>query len=129
MEKYHYAIGRRKRSVATVRLFEGKGESLVNGKPSKVVFNLGMEQKRLGEPLEVTNNQDKFYFTAKAQGGGRSGQIGAIVHALARSLVKADNDFRGELKKAGLLRRDDRKSERKKTGLRKARKSPQYSKR
>ncbi|HEX9804478.1 MAG TPA: 30S ribosomal protein S9 [Candidatus Dojkabacteria bacterium] len=129
MDKYFYAVGRRKESTATIRLFEGKGESTVNGTPVDKKFNLLMERKEVLSPLTVAEIGDKFYFSAKVKGGGKAGQIGAVRHALARSIIKADLNYRAVLKKAGFLTRDDRKVERKKTGLVKARKAPQFSKR
>lgn len=129
MDKYKYAKGRRKNAVATVRLFEGKGESMVNDKPVKELYALPRYQQILDKPFELINKKGQYYFTAKVAGGGVTGQLGAIVHGISRALVEEDADFRSALKKEGLLRRDDRKKERKKTGLRKARKAPQYSKR
>lgn len=128
-QKYNYAVGRRKTSVATVRLFEGKGDSTINGKKIEERFSILAQQKRLLKPFEVTDTVGKFYFTGKANGGGTNGQLDSLVLAISRALVKNDEDLKSVLKKGGLLTRDDRMTERKKPGLRKARKAPQYSKR
>ncbi len=129
MAKYTYTIGRRKQSVATLRLFEGKGDMLINEKPLEEVYPSATDKKKILLPLALTNNIDKFNFTVKTKGGGKKGQRDAIVLALARALVKYDDSLKAALKKESLLTRDDRKKERKKTGLLKARKAPQFSKR
>lgn len=129
VKKYFYAIGRRKSSVVTVRLFEGKGEDLINGKKVKVIYGSPSETKRLYLPFEITETKGKYHFNVKVSGGGKSGQLGAIKLAMARALEKADKNFRKPLKKAKLLTRDSRIKERKKPGLKKARKKEQYSKR
>jgi len=129
MEKYTYTIGRRKRATSTLRLFEGKGESLINDKPTKEVYPSDEDQALLFEPFVFVESEDKYYFTAKVKGGGKKAQLGAIRHAIARALAKQDKEYKTILKKELLLRRDDRKKERKKTGLKKARKAPQFSKR
>ncbi|KKQ36270.1 MAG: 30S ribosomal protein S9 [candidate division WS6 bacterium GW2011_GWA2_37_6] len=129
MAKYTYALGRRKTSVATVRLYEGKGETLINEKALNIAYTKQYDKKVLLEPLVLIEGLDKYYFTAKTSGGGRSGQVQAIRHALSRALAEQGDEFKAILKKAHLLTRDDRMKERKKTGLRKARKAPQYSKR
>ncbi len=127
--KYFYAYGRRKTSVATVRLFSGKGENTVNGKDLKEYYPLEADRKIVEFPLDVTKKTKDFYFTSKVKGGGKKSQRGAISHALSRALVKFDEELKPELKKFSLLTRDDRMVERKKTGLVKARKAPQFSKR
>jgi small subunit ribosomal protein S9 len=129
MEKYTYTKGRRKTSAATIRLFDGKGDNLVNDKPVNKYFEYVGYQQNAVEPLKLVNAFDKYYFTAKVKGGGMKGQAGAVVHALARALAKQDPEYKDILKKALMMRRDDRMVERKKTGLRKARKAPQFSKR
>ena len=129
MDKYTYTKGRRKTSVATIRLFEGSGDSMLNGKPLKEAVADKYDIDFIREPLRIVDAMDKFYFTAKTSGGGVKSQFGAIRHALSRALTKFDSENRGPLKKVGLLRRDDRMVERKKTGLKKARKAPQFSKR
>lgn len=129
MDKYTYTIGRRKTSTATLRLFEGKGESKINEKPLEVVYTDAMDKATILEPLRLVEAIDNYYFTVKVKGGGVKSQAEAIRHALARALAKQQADYKNVLKKALLLRRDDRMTERKKTGLKKARKAPQYSKR
>ncbi len=128
-QKYYYALGRRKEAVATVRLYEGKGKNLINGKDINEVYVSPMSKKVLSIPFEITATEGKFYYTVKTMGGGKIGQLGALKMAIARALVKFDPTLRAKLKPYGLLTRDPRMVERKKTGLRKARKSPQYSKR
>lgn len=128
-KKYKYAVGRRKTSMATVRLFEGAGENMVNEKKASEVFSMLQQQKRFNMPFETTGVSGKYHFTAVVKGGGITGQLDAIVLGVSRALVKEDADFKPLLRKAGLLTRDERATERKKAGLRKARKSPQYSKR
>ena len=127
--KYHYAKGRRKTAVAGVRIFEGKGEILVNNKPFKEYFPLEMDRKIIFEPLKTVEMDDKVYFTLRIVGGGVKGQRDAAVHALARALVKFNEELKPALKAKGFMTRDDRMVERKHTGFVKARKSPQYSKR
>lgn len=128
-EKYFYAYGRRKTSVATVRLFSGSGESKINEIELKQYFPLENDRKIALFPLEVTEKIKDFHFTSKVKGGGKKSQREAISHALARALVVFDEDLKPTLKKLSLMTRDDRMVERKKTGLVKARKAPQYSKR
>lgn len=127
--KYIYTKGRRKTSVSTMRLYPTKGESLINDKKIDEVYPDSTDKARIFEPMKLTETLDTHYFTAKTQGGGTSSQIGAIVHALSRALAKESKEYKTVLKKAGLLTRDDRMVERKKTGLRKARKGRQFSKR
>jgi small subunit ribosomal protein S9 len=127
--KYTYAKGRRKTAVAGARIFEGKGEILVNDKPFKEYFPLEMDRNIIMEPLKTVEMNDKFYFTLRIVGGGVKGQRGAAVHALARALVKFNEELKPALKAKGFMTRDDRMVERKHTGFVKARKSPQYSKR
>ncbi|MFQ5492824.1 MAG: 30S ribosomal protein S9 [Candidatus Dojkabacteria bacterium] len=129
LAKYAYAKGRRKNAVATIRLFSGKGQSSVNDKTFEERYPGKSDQKYILEPFAVLGKAGSFYFTAKTVGGGVRGQAGAIRHALSRALLLVDPTFRGELKKHGFLTRDPRMVERKKTGLRKARKAEQYSKR
>jgi small subunit ribosomal protein S9 len=127
-KKYSYALGRRKSAVVTIRLFEGKGENLMNGKKIEDLCVSLIDQKELYSPLEVVEGRD-YFFTAKAKGGGKSSQLDALKLALARALEKSDNSLRKALKSAGFLSVDDRVKERKKPGLKKARKREQYSKR
>jgi small subunit ribosomal protein S9 len=126
---YFYALGRRKKSTATVRLHEGKGESTINGKPIKKLYPKVNQHQSLEAPFNVTDTEGEYHFTAIAKGGGVTGQLEAVQLGIARALVKADETLKPALKKVSLLTRDDRMVERKKTGLRKARKAPQFSKR
>jgi len=117
LDKYIFAVGRRKESVARVRLFAGKGESLVNDRPAKEYFLAALAQKQLLAPYEATGTLGKFYATVKVEGGGLVGQLGAVVHGLSRALVKADPKFQPALKKGNFLTRDARVKERRKFGL------------
>ncbi len=129
LEKYTYAIGRRKTATATVRLFLGKGVSTVNNKPVNEMFPSKIDQRKIASPFKAIGKETDFYFTAVTNGGGTTGQSGAVRHALSRALAELNPDYRLALKPLGYLTRDPRMVERKKTGLRKARKSEQYSKR
>lgn len=127
---YTYTIGRRKTATATVRLYEGKGESMINGKSLSEVYPSKIEQVQLLAPFATLEKQsDDFYFTAKVTGSGPQSQLQAIRHGIARALAKLDPQDKKALKVAGFITRDPRMVERKKPGLRKARKSEQYSKR
>lgn len=128
-KKYFQAIGRRKESTASVRLFEGKGENMVNGKSALSYFPSQAAQSRFEEPFRVVEMQGKFFSTAKVSGGGKTGQLDAVVLGMARGLVSFDEKLRKPLRDAGLLTRNPREKERKKYFLLKARKRPQYSKR
>jgi small subunit ribosomal protein S9 len=123
------AVGRRKRSVARVLLQPGNGNIIVNGIPLQQRFPRGSHQAAIRLPLQLTNRLASVNVLAKVVGGGVSGQAGAIVHATARALLKADEANKQALREAGLLTRDPREKERKKYGLKKARKRPQYTKR
>lgn len=123
------AVGRRKRSVARVLLQPGNGNIIVNGLPLEQRFPRGSHQAAITLPLRLTNRLGSVNVLAKVLGGGVSGQAGAIVHATARALLKADEANKQALREAGLLTRDPREKERKKYGLKKARKRPQYTKR
>ncbi|MFN8522739.1 MAG: 30S ribosomal protein S9 [Chloroflexota bacterium] len=123
------AVGRRKTSVARVLLQPGVGNVIVNGKPLEERFPRPLHQAAITLPLRVTNLIGSYNVLAKVEGGGVSGQAGAIVHATARALVKADEASKPVLRQAGLLTRDPREKERKKPGLKRARKAPQYTKR
>lgn len=129
MNKYTYTVGRRKTSVASVRLFIGEGESTINDKPLAKLMVSDKDKDAVIAPLKDLDLLKKYYFTAKVSGGGQSSQIGAVIHGLARCLVKEDESLKVSLRKLGFLSRDSRMVERKKIGLRKARKAPQYSKR
>src|SRR4030088_1296998 len=123
------AVGRRKRSVARVLLQPGNGNIIVNGIPMEQRFPRGSHQAAITLPLRLTNRLGSLNVLAKVLGGGVSGQAGAIVHATARALLKADDANKQILREAGLLTRDSREKERKKYGLKRARKAPQYTKR
>lgn len=123
------ATGRRKCSVARVQLRPGRGEIVVNGKPVSEYFGRKILEIMVRRPLVVTETTDKFDVVAKVEGGGPTGQAGAVRHGIARALMEIDPGLRTPLKKAGLLTRDPRMKERRKYGLKKARKAPQYSKR
>jgi small subunit ribosomal protein S9 len=123
------AVGRRKRSIAMVLLQPGAGNVIVNGQPMEERFPRPAHQTAITLPLRMTNTIGAYNVLAKVQGGGTTGQAGAIVHATARALVKADEATKPVLRSAGLLTRDPREKERKKPGLKRARKAPQYTKR
>lgn len=127
--RYYQAVGRRKRATATVRLFEDGGSLLINDKPIEEYFLGGAAKMVYSEPFSVTRTEGKFSATVKVFGGGKSGQLGAVVLGFARALVVFDERHRKPLRGAGLLTRDSREKEPKKYWLRKARKRPQYSKR
>jgi small subunit ribosomal protein S9 len=123
------STGRRKRAVARVNLRTGTGTITVNKRPVAEYFPSETHQMILTEPLRLTNTAEGYDVDCRIDGGGISGQAGALRHAIARALIEVDPELRPELKKAGFLTRDDRKKESKKYGLKKARKAPQYSKR
>jgi small subunit ribosomal protein S9 len=124
-----YGTGRRKKSVARVRLVPGEGKILVNDKDLENYFGLETLKVIVKQPLVLTDTSSKFDVICKVIGGGYTGQAGAIRHGLSRALLKADEELRPVLKKAGFLTRDSRMKERKKPGLKKARRAPQFSKR
>jgi len=129
-DEYKYAVGRRKTSVVTVRLYHKNGKSTLNNKLIENVYNKDYEFVRIYKPFELLGiNKDDFYFTAVAKGGGKYSQLDALVLGLSRALVKLDKSYKKVLKGNGLLTRDPRMVERKKTGLKKARKAEQYTKR
>ena len=121
--------GRRKEAVVRVRLIEGTGNFKLNGRPLEDYFPNPAHRRLVTEPLRVTNTLERYDVLANLDGGGVSGQAGALRHAISRALVDLDVELRSELKKRGFLTRDAREVERKKYGLKKARKAPQYSKR
>lgn len=122
--------GRRKSSIARVRLTDGKGKITINGKDIEEFFGEETLKVIVRQPLTITDTLGKFDVEAKVTGGGFSGQAGAVRHGIARALNEANREeYRDVLKKAGLLTRDSREKERKKYGLKKARKAPQFSKR
>jgi len=126
---YYYGTGRRKTAVARVRLYPGSGPIVVNGKPLDELFTEESLRREILRPLAVTDTLDRFNASIKVDGGGFSGQVGAIRHGIARALVAADESLKPLLRKYGLLTRDPRVKERKKYGLIRARKAKQYTKR
>ena len=130
MAKVQYiGTGRRKTSVARVRLVPGEGKITINKRPIENYFGLETLILIVNQPLVLTGTKDKFDVLVNVNGGGYTGQAGAIRHGISRSLLKADLTLRPELKKAGFLTRDPRMTERKKYGLKKARRASQFSKR
>jgi small subunit ribosomal protein S9 len=128
--RYYQGTGRRKSAVARVRLYPGDDVTIiVNDKPVEEYFSRKRDILHLTEPLEATATQDSFNVTVKVQGGGVSGQAGAVRHGIARALLEVDPNLRPTLRKGGFLTRDPRAKERKKPGLKRARKAPQYTKR
>jgi len=123
------AVGRRKSSTARVRITRGSGQIIVNKQPLERYFGRDTARMIVRQPLEKIDMSDKFDVSVNVSGGGNSGQAGAINHGLSRALVEYDESLRGTMRKAGFLTRDAREVERKKVGLHKARKRPQYSKR
>ena len=126
---YINATGRRKSSVARVRIISGKGKITINKKDIEEYFGLATLKQIVRQPLVLTNTLEKFDVYVTVNGGGLGGQAGAIRHGIARALVKANEEYKGVLRTAGLLTRDPRMKERKKYGLHKARKAVQFSKR
>lgn len=129
VQQYFAAVGRRKTSIARVRLVPGTGEIVVNGRPIEDYFGGAIWTQQAQEPFGVVDQLGRYNVDVKVLGGGRSGQAGAVRHAIARALVATDESLRPVLRKAGLLTRDARAKERKKYGLKRARKAPQYTKR
>jgi small subunit ribosomal protein S9 len=125
----HYGTGRRKSAVARVFLKPGKGEIIVNGKPVDEFFSRETGRMIVRQPLVVTDRLQSFDIRVNVHGGGESGQAGAVRHGITRALIDYDPSLKPVLKKAGLVTRDAREVERKKVGLHKARRAPQYSKR
>ena len=126
---YYHGTGRRKNAIARVRLTEGKGKITVNGKDLDEYFGVETLKVIVRQPLTVTNTLSKYDIIASVTGGGYTGQAGAVRHGIARALNEANAEFRPILKSNGFLTRDPRMKERKKYGLKKARKAPQFSKR
>jgi len=125
----YYGTGRRKKSIARVRLVPGNGNITINDRSIDDYFGLETLKVIVRQPLTITNTLDKFDVIAKVVGGGFTGQAGAIRHGVARALLQADEELRPVLKKAGFITRDPRMKERKKYGLKAARRAPQFSKR
>lgn len=126
---YFYGTGRRKKSVARVRLYPGSGAVTINGRDIDDYFGLETLKLIVNQPFGVTDTVGKFDVVTTVKGGGFSGQAGAIRHGIARALTQADENYKPALKRAGLLTRDPRMKERKKYGLKAARRAPQFSKR
>lgn len=123
------ATGRRKEAICRARILTGSGRWEINGRPLEDYFPSATHRMVITEPLRLTSTEGRYDVIAKIEGGGVSGQAGALRHAIARALVDMDPDLRPTLKSAGFLTRDAREKERRKYGLKKARKAPQYSKR
>ena len=126
---YFYGTGRRKKSVARVRVYPGTGNITINDRGIDDYFGLETLKLIVRQPLVLTNTGEKFDIVCRVSGGGVTGQAGAIRHGLSRALLLYDDELRGTLKKAGFLTRDPRMKERKKYGLKAARRAPQFSKR
>lgn len=129
MAESYYATGRRKSSSARVYLNNGNGEITVNGRPLDIFFGRQTNRMIVRQPLDVVEMNDEFDITVKVTGGGISGQAGAIRLGITRALLEYDETLRKDLRKAGFVTRDAREVERKKVGLRKARRATQFSKR
>ena len=129
MANKFYGTGRRKKSIARVYVEPGKGNITINKRPIDEYFGLETLKVIVRQPLVAVNAADKYDITITVRGGGFTGQAGAIRHGIARALLQADSDFRPALKKEGYLTRDPRMKERKKYGLKGARRAPQFSKR
>lgn len=127
--EYNYGTGRRKTSVARVFIKKGSGKVVVNGRPLDEFFARETGRMIVRQPLELTSNLDTFDVMVNVRGGGESGQAGAVRHGITRALIEYDEGLKPTLSQAGLVTRDAREVERKKVGLRKARKRPQFSKR
>ena len=126
---YNYGTGRRKSAVARVFLKSGSGKIVVNGKPANEYFSRETGLMVIRQPLELTNNLETFDIMVNVHGGGESGQSGAVRHGITRALIDYDATLKSELSNAGFVTRDAREVERKKVGLRKARRAKQFSKR
>jgi small subunit ribosomal protein S9 len=129
MSNSYYSTGRRKTSTARVFLRKGSGSITVNKRPLDMYFGRETARMIVRQPLETTNNVDSFDITVTVRGGGMSGQAGAIRHGITRALMEYDSELRPTLRRAGFVTRDARQVERKKVGLHKARRAPQFSKR
>jgi small subunit ribosomal protein S9 len=127
--RYYEAVGRRKRAVARVRLYPGEGEVVINGKALQEYFSRHQDWRDAMAPLELTNSKGQFNLSVLVNGGGITGQAQAVRHGVSRALLRADPSLKAALRRAGYLTRDPREKERKKPGLKRARKAPQYTKR
>ena len=128
-QAFNSGTGRRKTAVARVRLLPGEGEIVINGRSLVEHFGAAIDEADLRLPFRVTSTDGRYNAMVKVEGGGVSGQAGAVRHEIARALLELDPEHRLELRQAGLLTRDPRMKERKKYGLKRARKAPQYTKR
>ncbi len=126
---FYSGTGRRKTAIARVRLLPGDGEIVINGRSFVEHFGAAIDEAEVRMPFRVTNTDGRFNAMIKVEGGGVTGQIGAIAHGIARALQQKDKELGPALRKAGLLTRDPRAKERKKPGLKRARKAPQFTKR
>lgn len=129
MAEYTEAVGRRKTSSARVRLYPGTGEIVVNDKPMEQYFGRALDRMILRQPLTITGTESTYNISVHVKGGGEGGQAAAVRLGIARALSAIDENLRPTLKSAGFLTRDARAKERKKPGLKRARKAPQYTKR
>lgn len=129
MAQYIEAVGRRKTATARVRIYPGTGEIVVNDKPMEAYFGRALDQMALRQPLQLVGAESTLNISVHVSGGGEGGQAGAVRLGIARALIESDANLRGALKSAGFLTRDSRAKERKKPGLKRARKAPQYTKR
>jgi len=127
--RYYEAVGRRKRAVARVRLYPGDGQMVINDKSLEEYFGRPQDWLDVQAPLKLTDNTDQFNVSVLVKGGGITGQAQAIRHGVARALLVFEPEMRPSLRRAGYLTRDPREKERKKPGLKRARKAPQYTKR
>ena len=129
IQAFNSGTGRRKTAVARVRLLPGEGEIVINGRSLVEHFGAAIDEAEIRLPFRVTNTDGRYNAMIKVEGGGVTGQIGAIAHGIARALLQVDKDNTKALRQAGLLTRDPRAKERKKPGLKRARKAPQFTKR
>ena len=127
--KHYYGTGRRKTAIARVRLYPGTGSIVINDKPVDEYFSRESDRIQVRKPLSATNTSDQFNIMVKVSGGGITGQATAVCHGIARALLIANPESHDPLRSKGLLSRDPREKERKKPGLKRARKAPQYTKR
>ncbi len=127
--RFYYAVGRRKTASAQVRIYPGEGKIVINNKPLEEYFTRPVDLVTVMAPLKAAGMEDKVNITVVVKGGGVSGQAGAVAHGIARALSVMDEDLRPVMRKGGFLTRDARMKERKKYGLKRARKAPQYTKR
>ena len=129
MAQYIEAVGRRKTATARVRIYPGTGEIVVNDKPMEAYFGRSLDRMAIRQPLQLVGAENTLNISVHVNGGGEGGQAGAVRLGVARALIESDINLRGALKAAGFLTRDSRAKERKKPGLKRARKAPQYTKR